>query len=408
MMEFTYDGMVRWGFGFYNPNHAAALFAALLPFLWGAWEKFPRPACRIPVTVATLLAFAALALTFSRTGAAVAVLELALYFGCRKTASGEWKRGALLLGLLFLAFLAAGALARFTLDRAVTNRLAIWYAGAALFTANPLGVGHGNSGVIATAFLLPPRIVCRTLVNSHLTLLAEYGVIAGFLWFGALFYALLNGSRHPAARTALIGLAVSAFSCSVFDWGILFDFHGAGGLPRLNQCLSWGVLMLYLGLIVFLSLGRFRPKRAGIAAGAAAAAMLLSPAVLLLAPADAPQVVAGEFLRLPGPADSLALYDGTFSLRECADLLPDGGVLPIRSAELRADVPFPDSSEVILFGECAHFAPRYPGAAVTLVAPPPHFSLPENTRRLLLKRYAENDRLELQAAARGIPCDFLP
>ena len=35
-MEFTYDGMVRWGFGFYNPNHAAALFAALLPFLWAA------------------------------------------------------------------------------------------------------------------------------------------------------------------------------------------------------------------------------------------------------------------------------------------------------------------------------------------------------------------------------------
>ena len=84
MMEFTYDGMVRWGFGFYNPNHAAALFAALLPFLWAAWERFPRPACRIPVAAATLLTFAALALTFSRTGAAVAVLELVLYFGCRK------------------------------------------------------------------------------------------------------------------------------------------------------------------------------------------------------------------------------------------------------------------------------------------------------------------------------------
>ncbi len=45
-MEFTYDGMVRWRFGFYNPNHAAALFAALLPFLWAAWERFPRPICR--------------------------------------------------------------------------------------------------------------------------------------------------------------------------------------------------------------------------------------------------------------------------------------------------------------------------------------------------------------------------
>ena len=34
MMEFTCDGMVRMGYGFYNPNHAAALICALLPFLW--------------------------------------------------------------------------------------------------------------------------------------------------------------------------------------------------------------------------------------------------------------------------------------------------------------------------------------------------------------------------------------
>lgn len=170
-MEFTYDGMVRWGFGFYNPNHAAALFAALLPFLWAAWERFPRPVCRIPIAVATLLTFTALALTFSRTGAVVAVLELILYFGCRKCSAATLRRGAVLLVLLLFAFLVAGVVARFTLDRAVTNRLAIWQAGASLFAANPLGVGHGNSGVIASAFLLPSRIVCRTLVNSHLTLL---------------------------------------------------------------------------------------------------------------------------------------------------------------------------------------------------------------------------------------------
>lgn len=39
MMEFTYNGMVRWGFGFENPNHAAALFCAVLPLLWG-WKKY--------------------------------------------------------------------------------------------------------------------------------------------------------------------------------------------------------------------------------------------------------------------------------------------------------------------------------------------------------------------------------
>ena len=33
MMEFTSDGIVRWGFGFYNPNHAAALITLLFPLL---------------------------------------------------------------------------------------------------------------------------------------------------------------------------------------------------------------------------------------------------------------------------------------------------------------------------------------------------------------------------------------
>ena len=226
-MEFTYDGMVRWGFGFYNPNHAAALFAALLPFLWAAWERFPRPVCRIPIAAATLLTFTALALTFSRTGAVVAVLELILYFGCRKCSAATLRHGAVLLVLLLFAFLVAGVVARFTLDRAVTNRLAIWQAGATLFAANPLGVGYGNSGVIVSAFLLPSRIVCRTLVNSHLTLLVEYGIFAGALWFGFLFYGLLNGFRYRAAHISLIGLAISAFSSSIFDGGILFDFREA-------------------------------------------------------------------------------------------------------------------------------------------------------------------------------------
>jgi hypothetical protein len=37
MMEFTCNGMVRWGFGFYNPNHAAALFCVLVPFAAAAF-----------------------------------------------------------------------------------------------------------------------------------------------------------------------------------------------------------------------------------------------------------------------------------------------------------------------------------------------------------------------------------
>lgn len=60
----------------------------------------------------------------------------------------------------------------------------------------------------------------------------------------------------------------------------------------------------------------------------------------------------------------------------------------------------------LLFGECAHFASRYPNATVTLIAPPPHFILTDNIRQLLLKPYAENNLLELQAEAQSIPCDI--
>ena len=62
MMEFTCNGVVRWGFGFDNPNHAAALFCALLPLLWG-WKK--------RVWLGFLLSgvlCAALILTCTRTG----------------------------------------------------------------------------------------------------------------------------------------------------------------------------------------------------------------------------------------------------------------------------------------------------------------------------------------------------
>ena len=78
MMEFTCDGWVRQGFGFYNPNHAAALICALLPFLWSAWFRWSGRKVRIPVLLGNVLLLAALAATFSRTGLAVLGGELLL------------------------------------------------------------------------------------------------------------------------------------------------------------------------------------------------------------------------------------------------------------------------------------------------------------------------------------------
>ena len=138
MMEFTYNGLVRWGFGFHNPNHAAAAICAILPFLWG-WRRFAWVGWALSAALV-----AAIALTYSRTGFAVAALEIVAWAVMAR------RRSALLL-LLFLgvAALAGGMSARFAPDAAAMNRPSIWWAGLKLAAANPLGVGHGNSGLLA-------------------------------------------------------------------------------------------------------------------------------------------------------------------------------------------------------------------------------------------------------------------
>ena len=45
-----------------------------------------------------------------------------------------------------------------------------------------MGVGFGSSGEIASAIMLPDGITVRTLVNSHLTLLAEMGALVDSIW----------------------------------------------------------------------------------------------------------------------------------------------------------------------------------------------------------------------------------
>ena len=47
------------------------------------------------------------------------------------------------------------------------------------------------------------------------------------------------GVRHLRTWCAFAGLCVSAFSSSVFDWHVLFDWLDMGGLGAVNFALSW-------------------------------------------------------------------------------------------------------------------------------------------------------------------------
>ena len=163
MMEFTFDGMVRSGYGFYNPNHAAALICALLPFLWEwCYRTADRKLLRLIPLLLTLLLTAALVFTFSRTGMAVMILEGILFGVLKRKIGWKWIGAFAIVTLLLLAL--SGMWMRFRIDEAVMNRPKIWLAGLQLSAANPLGVGWGNSGRLASAFLLPdwPNTECSS------------------------------------------------------------------------------------------------------------------------------------------------------------------------------------------------------------------------------------------------------
>jgi len=81
-----------------------------------------------------------------------------------------------------------------TSDRSVTNRFAVWQGGLEMFGDNPLGVGLGNSGYIYSKFYQVPDALTqsRTMVNSFLTFLNEFGVIWSGLILGCVVLSILS------------------------------------------------------------------------------------------------------------------------------------------------------------------------------------------------------------------------
>lgn len=384
MMEFTYEGVVRQGFGFYNPNHAAALLCALQPFLWETALRGKARSMRIVAGMLSILLFVGLVLTFSRTGILVLALEGVLFCVLHRVRNWKWIAGIAVLALTIVVF--SGLAGRFQWDGAAANRPMIWQAGLSLCATNPFcGVGLGNSGTLASAFLLPEGMVCRTLVNSHLTLLAEFGLLAGFLWITWIGYALGNGFHKKAEWLAFLGLTLSAFSASVFDWDVLFDFRDFGHLSSLNFGLSWGLLLLYIGLGIWLCSGRFKWKTAGLAGGVS---LVLCLSVFGFRNERAPKVERGVVVH-SGASMPLVLYDDDWNLKSVLPFLKDGYRLPVRSWQNRKDTPIGTFREVWLFGECAHFANRFPDTQLIFVSPPENFPLPGNTVKLYLKRFRE-------------------
>ena len=365
MMEFTFDGIVRQGFGFYNPNHAAALICAIFPFLWG-WKKYAWIGWML-----TFLLTVPLVMTYSRTGVLVLGFELAAYFIISKIKNRKLITS--IAGGILLILLIGGIFGRFAIDKAVTNRPEIWLAGLKLYAANPLGVGLSNSGMIVSNFMLE-NIQCRTMVNSHLTLLAEFGIFAGFFWFSFIFYALFTGVKKLRTWCAVAGLAISAISASIFDWNLLSDFQNFGELPLLNFVLSWLMLLLFLALTLYLLWGKVNLKSLGFAAGCAILCVILP---FCLWRTDTPKVKS-DIVYTSSDAP-LVLYDEEWNLKSLLPYCKNGYQIPLQPGLIKIN-----AEKIILFGNAAEYAPEFTDSQITYVNPPEFWEPAANTEKMIL------------------------
>ena len=281
---------------------------------------------------------------------------------------------------------------RLALDGAVMNRPKIWLAGLKLFAANPLGAGFGKSGEIATAFMLPDGITGRTLVNSHLTLLVELGAFVGGASRAFIALALCVGRKLRRTWVAFVGLALSAFSASVFDWHVLFDFAEKGGYGAVNFVLAWGLFSAFVvmggamiaeGAVDCLAQRRrgaemFRWSGVGRAVFAVAGAVVgLCAIVFGLRSYATPRVERGYVA--VGNGGPCVYRDEGWGLKSVAKRFPDGARFCIRPG-VPEDVV--DSGEVWLFGDAAESAWRFPAARLTLVSPPEFCEVPSNAKEI--------------------------
>ncbi len=380
-MEFTYDGLVRCGFGFYNPNHAAALICAILPFTWilFLYEKLWTV---VVGGVLSALLFVALSYTYSRSGLLVCALEIVLFIALR--GRKYWKLFLILGVVLVIALLFSEGWKRLTFDSSALNRLDIWRAGILLFAANPMGVGLGNSGEIIGAFTLPEGIDCRTLINSHLTLLCEFGFIAGFVWIVLILYALGSGMSSfkrskfkTAALISFCSLLVSSSLSTVFDWEVLINPSKFEYLTNMNLFCSYIVFFIFCALVVYLSWGRFRSKIFIPIFAACVFATILSTSSGRRIFPKVDREKEYIFVRDSDASEyCTALFDDDFDLKSAVGLLKKLGLFDgvrICSASWQSGFGLPRVEKFILIGSCSEFASGDKGLDFILINPPVYF-----------------------------------
>ncbi|MDD4443391.1 MAG: O-antigen ligase family protein [Kiritimatiellae bacterium] len=291
--DIYYQGVWRMDWGLGNPNKTAALIALLMLAVW------TLPLLRRWLFWVALPAFAALGVclmhTMSRGGVVAAAAGFAVLSVCLRRVR-PWPRGRTLAMAVALLVIIASAhvfktsmrFARSPGDHSVSNRLEVWGQAPRMIADAPWGWGHGSSGRVYMGWYQPLDNTenYRTLVNSHLTWLVEWGwpmrLLYAFGW--AVAFTLCCGSRRRAVNEELsdgcVRREATERGVMLFCWvtgGIWTAFFVAAVFSSVAEAPALWVVPL-LGLAGVLALRtRFGlwPSRRAWTRGAAGAVLCL-------------------------------------------------------------------------------------------------------------------------------------
>ena len=238
-MDFYFQEHLRLDWGLGNPNKTAVLIACLMMACHAIRLLFPQRKLIgwLLFSVVFLGLGICLVHTYSRGGAVAAIVGQLFVWKFRWP--GKWDFAVVFaLGLLLIGYAAlpkVNATQRYAQgaeDRSITNRLRIWKDTPRMMVDAPGGWGLGKSGHAWTQWYQPmeTKYSYRTLVNSHLTWLAEFGWMGRFGYlFGWLLILALALARNTKGVCAGVWAAfgVGAVFSSVAESWILWVVPGA-------------------------------------------------------------------------------------------------------------------------------------------------------------------------------------
>jgi len=226
MNDIFFQGFWRMDWGLGNPNKTASLIAILMVAVWSFAYLRSR------LFWLSLALFSALGIclvhTFSRGGVVAAFCGLLPMIVCLRR---PWpiKRivGVILaFSLILSASMYLQAHERYAQgigaeDRSISNRFVLWKAAPTMMVNAPGGWGIGQSGKAYMDWYQPldRNESYRTLVNSHLTWLVEFGWPARFLYiFGWLAVFLLCWPTQQNRWLSIpLGIWITLFTGASFS-----------------------------------------------------------------------------------------------------------------------------------------------------------------------------------------------